>query len=165
MSTPRPKPFNASEKLPSAVIRVVLPYVLLASLWILLSDQLLDVLFTDPFQIRLVSMLKGWLFVAVTATLLILLLKRLLKNLEASQLAASDATDNLYLATAALEQEHALLRTVLDSAPDLIWLKDPDGRYLACNRRCEAYLGHAESEIIGKTDFDLVDRQTAEQAT
>ena len=81
MSTPRPKPFNASEKLPGAVIRVVLPYVLLASLWILLSDQLLDVLFTDPFQIRLVSMLKGWLFVAVTATLLILLLITVVFNL------------------------------------------------------------------------------------
>ncbi len=163
MSSTPPARFNAAEKLPGAVIRVVLPYVILASLWILLSDQLTDLLFDDPFQIKLASMLKGWLFVVVTGALLIVLLRRLLLDVEHSQQATREATETLQVATEALEQEHALLRTVLDAAPDLIWLKDAEGRYLACNRRCEAMFGMSELQVTGKTDFDLVDPEKAER--
>ena len=49
-----------------ATLRLVLTYVLFASAWIGLSDQLLVWLFHDPAQIVFFSSLKGWLFVALT---------------------------------------------------------------------------------------------------
>ncbi len=56
----------------------------------------------------------------------------------------------------AINREKALLRVVIDSIPDLIFFKNPDSIYLGCNKAYEAYIGAAESDIIGKSDFDLV---------
>ncbi|MDD2743916.1 MAG: PAS domain S-box protein, partial [Rhodocyclaceae bacterium] len=58
--------------------------------------------------------------------------------------------------------EHFQLRTLIDTLPDLVWLKDPDGVYLSCNKRFEQFFGATEAEIRGKTDFDFVDRELAE---
>jgi len=56
----------------------------------------------------------------------------------------------------------SMLRTLIEAIPDLIWLKDTDGRYVTCNQRFARFFGAEESQIAGKTDFDFVDRQTAE---
>ncbi|WP_235071074.1 bifunctional diguanylate cyclase/phosphodiesterase [Leptolyngbya sp. Heron Island J] len=47
-------------------------------------------------------------------------------------------------------------KKIIHTLPDLIWLKDPNGVYLACNYRFEECLGTSEQEIIGKTDHDFV---------
>lgn len=54
-----------------------------------------------------------------------------------------------------------LFKTLIDAIPDLIWLKNVDGVYLACNHKFERFLGIRESDIIGKTDFDFVDYDLA----
>ncbi|WP_319240044.1 PAS domain S-box protein [uncultured Propionivibrio sp.] len=59
-------------------------------------------------------------------------------------------------------RERSMLRTLIDALPDLIWLKDAQGIYLACNRRFEQFFGAPEREIVGKTDFDFVDATLAE---
>jgi len=53
-------------------------------------------------------------------------------------------------------------RALINTLPDLVWLKDRQGAYLACNHRFERYLGADEDEIIGKTDEDFMDLQQAE---
>ncbi|WP_224983806.1 ATP-binding protein [Geomonas agri] len=53
-------------------------------------------------------------------------------------------------------------RTVIDTLPDLLWLKDADGVYLSCNKMFERYFGAPERDIVGKTDYDFVDRKTAD---
>jgi PAS domain S-box-containing protein len=58
-----------------AIYRIVLPYVLFAGLWILLSDRLLEVLVPDPAVRTQWSIYKGWAFVLVTALLLSALLR------------------------------------------------------------------------------------------
>ncbi len=59
------------------IYRIILIYAVFASLWILLSDKVVAWLFNDPAQIILVSIIKGWLFVAITSLLLYGLLRRL----------------------------------------------------------------------------------------
>ncbi len=66
------------------------------------------------------------------------------------------------LAARKLAHQGALLRRIIDSIPDLIFFKDTESVYLGCNTAFEGYFGHAEAEIIGKTDYDFVDRETAE---
>ena len=61
-----------------------------------------------------------------------------------------------------LANERLQLRTLLDTLPDLIWLKDQEGIYLSCNKRFEQFFGASEAEIVGKTDFDFVDHELAE---
>ena len=61
-----------------------------------------------------------------------------------------------------LRSDRGLLRCLIDSASDLIYIKDRDSVYLGCNKASEAFMGMPESEQIGKTDFDFFDREIAE---
>ncbi|MEW8540390.1 MAG: PAS domain S-box protein [Candidatus Thiodiazotropha endolucinida] len=61
-----------------------------------------------------------------------------------------------------LRKKESRLRTLFQTLPDLIWLKDPDGVYLSCNQTFERFFGAIESEIQGKTDYDFVDRELAD---
>lgn len=63
-----------------------------------------------------------------------------------------------------LIKEKRLLKTIIDTAPIRIFWKDTDGKYLGCN---QAFLSDAgfndESEIIGKSDYEMVWREDAER--
>ena len=61
-----------------------------------------------------------------------------------------------------LFEERLILRKILDSSPDFIFLKDENGIYLRCNKACEKIFGAPVEEIIGKTDFNFVDKDTAQ---
>jgi PAS domain S-box-containing protein len=65
--------------------------------------------------------------------------------------------------TAALANEKAFLRSLLDSANDLIYFKDSNGIYLGCNKASELFTGIPESKQIGKSDFDLFDHEKAQE--
>lgn len=53
-------------------------------------------------------------------------------------------------------------RSVLNAIPDLVWLKDPEGVYLTCNLAFERFFGAPEARIVGRTDYDFVDRALAD---
>jgi PAS domain S-box-containing protein len=55
-----------------------------------------------------------------------------------------------------------LLRSMLDAAGDLIYVKDINGAYMACNKASEKLVGLKEAEQVGKTDFDIFPREFAE---
>jgi len=74
---------------------------------------------------------------------------------------AVDITDRKH-AEKTLADKEAQLRTLLQTIPDLIWLKDVNGVYMTCNKMFEQFFGSPESEIIGKTDYDFVDKDLAE---
>ncbi|MCU7890560.1 MAG: PAS domain S-box protein [Candidatus Thiodiazotropha sp. (ex Ustalcina ferruginea)] len=61
-----------------------------------------------------------------------------------------------------LNREVGFRNTIINNLPDLIWLKDPDGIYLACNERVEELFGESEADIVGKTDYDYVDTKLAD---
>lgn len=60
-----------------------------------------------------------------------------------------------------LEDASARLATVLQTIPDMVWMKDVNGVYLACNHAFERFFGAKEAEIVGKTDYDFVDAELA----
>lgn len=62
----------------------------------------------------------------------------------------------------ALQKSESHLRTLVQTIPDLIWLKDTNGVYLSCNPMFERFFGANEADIIGKTDYDFVDRELAD---
>lgn len=62
----------------------------------------------------------------------------------------------------ALRLNMAQLRTLVESIPELVWVKDVDGIYSFCNKRFERFLGAAEADIVGKTDYDYVDKELAD---
>jgi PAS domain S-box-containing protein len=62
----------------------------------------------------------------------------------------------------ALRNSRSLLSTLIRAIPDLVWLKDPEGVYLACNYRFECFFGAKEKDIIGKTDYDFMEKDLAD---
>ena len=61
-----------------------------------------------------------------------------------------------------LRYSESKLRTIFTTINNLIWLKDIDGVYLACNPMFERFFGARESDIIGKTDYNFVDVELAD---
>lgn len=61
-----------------------------------------------------------------------------------------------------LVRQSALLRSIIDSIPDLIFYKDTNSVYLGCNKAFERFAGRPEREQVGKSDFDFFDREVAD---
>ena len=57
--------------------------------------------------------------------------------------------------TAELRQQTSYLRTLIDTLPLRIWLKDTDSRYLAANRAEAEASGRPVGHIVGRSDGDL----------
>lgn len=57
---------------------------------------------------------------------------------------------------------NALLKQVINSMTDYVFFKGLDGRYLGCNKEYERLIGISESEIVGKTAYDLNDVELAD---
>jgi two-component system phosphate regulon sensor histidine kinase PhoR len=88
-------------------LKIAALYALIAGIWILFSDKLLAMLVADPAVIIEFSIVKGWVFVGVTALLLFLLARRYLSE--------------------TLEQKEAQLReltTVFDAVNAIIYVTD-----------------------------------------
>jgi PAS domain S-box-containing protein len=67
------------------------------------------------------------------------------------------------------QQEHDLrsantrMATILDNIPDLAWVKDIEGRYIAANQVFARTFGLSDAEqIAGKTDYDLSPQKMAD---
>jgi two-component system, cell cycle sensor histidine kinase and response regulator CckA len=82
-------------------------------------------------------------------------------NVERLLAVSRDITDRKR-AEEALQKSVAHHRTLVETIPDLVWLKDPQGVYLSCNPRFENFFGAKVADILGKTDFDFVDKDLAE---
>lgn len=115
---------------------VVLSYIVYAALWILLSDRIVEAAVHDPAKIVAISMYKGWVFVGITGALLYFLVSRL---------------------TRGIETREGHLQTLIQAIPDMIWVKDADGRFIAANEALCQAMDTTEAEMIGRRTPDFSD--------
>lgn len=54
-----------------------------------------------------------------------------------------------------LKSAEAALRQLVHALPDMVWVKDRDGRYLRCNAEALRLFGYAEDDLIGRRDKEL----------
>ena len=85
-------------RIDTAALRLTLGYLLLAALWILLSDQLLTALGLSAAQQERLQSFKGLLFVALTGGLLYLVLRRHAQHYRRARLQLADNEERLRLA-------------------------------------------------------------------
>lgn len=57
----------------------------------------------------------------------------------------------------------SMQKNILDGIPDLAWLKDREGRFLAVNQAFEQACGIDAQKLIGMTDFDFWPHEVAER--
>jgi anti-anti-sigma factor len=72
------------------------------------------------------------------------------------------AVDRLHVA-GQLRASQAQLYAILDNCPGSIYVKDITGKYLLVNRVFEEWFGRNRAEVLGKTDYDLVPAEIADQ--
>ncbi len=76
---------------------------------------------------------------------------------------SKDITDNKK-ATEEMAKAHNLLLALINNMPDRIYIKDTQSRFIVCNNALVKRMGRSSpEEIIGKTDFDLVEPDLATQ--
>jgi diguanylate cyclase (GGDEF)-like protein/PAS domain S-box-containing protein len=64
--------------------------------------------------------------------------------------------------TSDLDAERMRLHVLLTAIPDLVWMKDISGVYRFCNPVFERFFGAKEAAIVGKTDYDFVNKDLAD---
>jgi PAS domain S-box-containing protein len=136
-------------------LTVVLVYAVVASLWILLSDRLMGLLFTDSASLVKVSLIKGWFFVAVTALLLYALVRRLVGRI-------SEAHRREIEALQSRQDTFNLLTAIVENSDDAIFAKDREGRYLLFNAAACRHVGKSAREVVGRDDRDIFPPDQAE---
>lgn len=60
-----------------------------------------------------------------------------------------------------VETDNVLINSVLNSTNDLIFYKDKNFNYIGCNNAFTEFVNKAKNEIIGKSDFDLFEKESA----
>ncbi|MCO6055978.1 EAL domain-containing protein [Pseudomonas sp. MOB-449] len=122
-----------------STLRLVLPYFVLASLWVLFSDRLLISLVGDPELLAELQTAKGLLFVLVTSLLLYALACLHLRRLK-SYLDARRAHES------SLRQAAA----VFDSTQEGVLVTDAQSRIVHVNRAFARITGFEEAEVLGE---------------
>ena len=120
-------------------------YAIFGALWILFSDRALLWILDDPALFLRASVVKGWLFVLISATLLYALISRLMIVLvKAHQRESKLQTERI--------RTLGLFQAIWENATEAVFAKDTDGRYILANQRVADYLGRPRSELIGQDD-------------
>ncbi|PKM73614.1 MAG: hypothetical protein CVU91_04845 [Firmicutes bacterium HGW-Firmicutes-16] len=79
-----------------------------------------------------------------------------------TRLALTDSENKYKVLYHENQNKQMLLKTLIDSVPDLIFYKDNKGIYTGCNAAFEKYLGVDESALVGCSDMELFQKERAE---
>jgi len=60
-----------------------------------------------------------------------------------------------------LQERERELTSILNSIPDIIYYKDPNGKYIGGNSAFQEYVGKYSRELIGLTDYDFFEQDIA----
>ena len=62
-----------------------------------------------------------------------------------------------------LEEHSALLRSFIDSSPDLVYYRNEQGQFSGCNLALEQLVGRSEKQLIGLTPYDVYPEDIADK--
>jgi two-component system, cell cycle sensor histidine kinase and response regulator CckA len=135
--------------------RIVFVYAVVGALWILLSDKLLALVVQDPATITTLSMYKGWAFIALTACLLYLLIRRDCGKLQdcADQIKTNEelllkTVHDLQKTEESLRRSERRFRSLFDDTPAVMLLIDPDtAEIVDANAAAASFYGYTKEEL------------------
>ena len=121
--------------------RIALIYAVVASAWIALSDWVVTWVVQDAQAAGWISTFKGWLFVAVTALMLLGLTRRLVRQEQAHQ---------------------RQLQATLDALPDLLFETDHEGRIYQYHSHRSDLLAAPPDVFLGRRFAEVVPTAVAQ---
>lgn len=160
-------------------LRIAAYYALFAGLWILFSDRLLGFVVRDPEQLTGLQTAKGWLFVAVTALLLHVVVRRFVEEVARREELLHGRHEELSMVEEELRQQldesertqqelsesEARLRRLMEQAADAFFVHDGAGRFIEVNRQACESLGYSRDELRAMTIADVDASVSAAEVT
>jgi len=128
---------------------IALVYMLAGSAWIVLSDLCAMEHSKDTLGVFQLSVVKGLVYVAVSALLIFFLVHGALDRVFRSQERYKSLSE-------AYRDRQALLESLIHSIPDQIYYKDRQRKYMGCNSAFCAFAGRSEQQILGLRDEDFL---------
>ena len=122
---------NKSDRI--GVVRIVAIYAIFSSLWIYLSDSLLELLVRDAATLTRISVFKGIAFIALTAFLLYRLIIRHVQVARQADERIVELNEALEKHNAELDAERAHWRAAIEGIADEVWISDEQGRMSLVN--------------------------------
>jgi PAS domain S-box-containing protein len=147
---PAAGPRAAIRRLARPELSVPIAYAAFAGTWIATSDLVVGLVARSVDQQTAWSMVKGFVFVGVTALLLHAVLRKALGRERAAH--------------RRVEASAALLRAVTDAIPDPVFLKDRDSRWIFASPATLRALGKRAEQVIGHTDREIYRDQSVAEA-
>lgn len=143
--------------------KITLIYIAIGIAWVLLSDRFVEILTTDPAALTRIQDLKGIAFIAITAILLFVLLRRAFSIREKAE--------------KKLIEQKKITQEYLDNANVIIIVGDTNGKVRAANKiaceffQCkngnligenfiERFVYEGSKEEIKKMYFDMIEKQS-----
>lgn len=125
-------------------------YALISVIWIVFSDQLIRHLATNPDTMTRWSIVKGAVYVTLSAGLIYFLMERISS-------ANRTLADKVKSQTEALRKSGDRYRRVLETAREGVWTVDRQGRTEFVNQRMASMLGFRVEEMVGRDLLEYVD--------
>lgn len=140
---------NKTATIKNYALRVVLPYVVVAALWIYFSDWLLYATFSDVETLAELQTYKGMFYVLATGLLLYFLIQRTTRELTLSRERIKRLLLKEKEARKRIEKARLKLEYILQEAPSPICILDgPDHIFKFANHSYKEMLGNRQ--IIGQ---------------
>lgn len=163
-----------------APYRIAVYYALFAGLWILLSDWFLGLFVRDHDLMIRAATVKGWLFVAVTALLLYVMIRRFVGEVTRREELLQARNEELAMVEEELRQQldesersqHELreseenYRLLFSSNPHPMWIYDLETlSILEVNDAAVAHYGYSRDEFLSMTIKDIRPSEDVDKLT
>jgi PAS domain S-box-containing protein/putative nucleotidyltransferase with HDIG domain len=126
----------------TSTIRIVLLYVLFGSLWIAVSDRIIELFISDPHRMTTIQTYKGWGFVLLSAIIIYFAASR--------ELLARERAEE------ALKEGKERMTAISESSLDAIVLVDDEGTITYLNPSAERMFGYRQEEAMGRPLHSLI---------
>lgn len=134
--------------------KITLIYFIIGSLWILLSDKLLELFVSNPDTRTTIAIAKGWVYVFVTAVVIFSLIYSEMKEVIATKEKMQDLNAILeeeihekIQIESELNKEKVFMEAIFNSVPGLVFLYDDENRLVRWNKKHSEITGFSNDEL------------------
>ncbi len=123
-----------------AALKISFIYLIIGTLWILFSDYALFLFTREPEVLLALEIIKGWVYIIVTAALLYVLIRRNISSIERSERARSES--------------ELSYKELSDSITDVFLAVDKDLTVTYWNKAVQQITGLSPEAALGRNVFD-----------
>lgn len=155
---------RSSERImPYEAYKISIVYAIFGSIWIFLSDSILDFMLPDIDKYKSVQTLKGVFYIIITTLLIYFLIRRSMKlwhyeykKKEMAYQELKHAHEELVTLESELIYQKKLNENIIMEAPSIIITWDDTGRILSVNPFGEKVSGYTQEELVNGPGWKLI---------